>query len=210
MRKLQREEGEKVEKQLTTLFTEDETATDQSEHDDIFITQNSPMNDDQLNSQNTGSDVKESYRDNSVIQNSHSPYTTSETEKNCLENEQSFDEIFNKQKASSDRDNSERQNSFYSAMCNSVPSDTADMHSVRLQFQTNHRSSQKQPFTPKEDEELMKGLKKHGWTNWTNILKDKTLTFSKDRTADTLKKRAPSKGFKLNTKIIKMKQSNFA
>ena len=141
MRKLQREEGEKVEKQLATLFTEDETATDQSEHDDIFITQNSPMNDDQLNSQNTGSDVKESYRDNSVIQNSHSPYTTSEIEKNCLENEQSFEEIFNKQKASSDRDISERQNSFYSAMCNSVPSDTADMHSVRLQFQTNHRSS---------------------------------------------------------------------
>ena len=34
------------------------------------------------------------------------------------------------------------------------------MNSVRLQFQTNHRSSQKQPFTPKEDEELMIGLKK--------------------------------------------------
>ena len=66
-------------------------------------------------------------------------------------------------------------------MYNSVPVDTADMHSVRLQFQTNHRSSQKQPFTPKEDEELMKVLKKHGWTNWTNILRDKTFTFSKGR-----------------------------
>ena len=62
---------------------------------------------------------------------------------------------------------------------------------------------QKQPFTPKEDEELMKGLKKHGWTNWTNILRDKTFTFSKGRTADALKKRASSKGFKLTTKIIK-------
>ena len=51
MRKLQGEEGEKVEKQLATLFTEDETATDESEHDDIFITQSSPMNDDQFNSQ---------------------------------------------------------------------------------------------------------------------------------------------------------------
>ena len=61
-------------------------------------------------------------------------------------------------KTSSDRDISERQNSFYSAMCNSVPSDTAGMHSVRLQFQANHRSSQTHPFTPKEDEELMKGL----------------------------------------------------
>ena len=55
----------------------------------------------------------------------------------------------------------------------------------------------------------MKGLKKHGWTNWTNILRDKTFTFSKGRTADALKKRASSKGFKLNTKIIKMKQSKF-
>ena len=49
----------------------------------------------------------------------------------------------------------------------------------------------------------MKGLKKHGWTNWTNILRDKTLTFLKGETADSLKKRASSKGFKLNTKIIK-------
>ena len=74
-------------------------------------------------------------------------------------------------------------------MCNSLLSDTADMHRVRLQFQTNHQSSQKQPFKPKEDEELVKGLKKHGWTNWTNILRDKTLTFSKSRTAEkTIKK----------------------
>ena len=167
------------------------------------------MNDDQFNSQNTCSDVKESCRDNSVIQNSLLPYTTSEIEKNCSGNEQSLEEIFNKQKTSSDRDISERQNSLYSAMYNSVPSDNAEMHSVRLQFQTNHRSSQKQPFTPKEDEELMKGLKKHGWTNWTNILRDKTFTFSKGRTADALKKRALSEGFNLNTKIIKMKQSKF-
>ena len=149
VRKLQGEEGEKVEKQLATLFTEDETATDESEHDDIFITQISPINDDQFNSQNTWRNVKESCRDNSVIQNSHLPYTTSEIEKNSSGNEQSLEEIFNKQKTSSDRDISERQNSFYSAMCNSVPSDTADMHSIRLQFQNDHRSSQKQPFTPK-------------------------------------------------------------
>ena len=77
MRKLQGDEGEKVEKQLATLFTEDGTATDESEHDGIFITQMSPMDDDQFNSQNTCSDVKESYRGNSVIQNSHLPYTTS-------------------------------------------------------------------------------------------------------------------------------------
>ena len=86
-------------------------------------------------------------------------------------------------KSPSDRDVSERQNSIHSGMCNYLPSDTADMHIVRLQFQADHRSSQKQPFTPAEDEELMKGLKKHGWTNWTNILRDKTLTFSKGRTA---------------------------
>ena len=102
VRKVQGEEGEKVEKQLTTLFTEDETATDESEHDDIFITQISPMNDDQFNSQNTCRNVKESSRDNSVIQNSHLPYTTLEIEKNCSANEQSLEEIFNKQKTSSD------------------------------------------------------------------------------------------------------------
>ena len=98
MRKLQGEEGEKVEKQSATLFTEDETATDESEDDDIFITQITPINDDQFNSQNTRRNVKESCRDNSVIQNSHLPYTTSEIEKNCSGNEQSLEEIFNKQK----------------------------------------------------------------------------------------------------------------
>ena len=117
-----------------------------------------------------------------MIQNSHLPYTTSEIEKNFSENEQSYEESFNKQKSPSDRDISERQNSFHSGMCNYLPSDTVDMHRVRLQCQTHHRSSQKQPFTPKEDEELMKGLKKREWTNWTNILRDRTLTFSKGRT----------------------------
>ena len=48
VRKLQGEEGEKVEKQLATLFTEDETATDESEHDDNFITQISPINSGEL------------------------------------------------------------------------------------------------------------------------------------------------------------------
>ena len=51
MRKLQGEEGEKVEKQSATLFTEDETATDESEHGDIFIMQISPVDDDQFKSQ---------------------------------------------------------------------------------------------------------------------------------------------------------------
>ena len=134
MRKLQGEEGEKVEKQLATLFTEDETATDESEHEDIFITQISPMNDDQFNSQNTCSDVKESCRDNSVIQNSHLLTQPRKLRKIAREMNKVLRKIFNKQKTSSDRDISERQNSFYSAMCNSVPSDTADMHSVRLQF----------------------------------------------------------------------------
>ena len=90
------------------------------------------MNDDQFNSQNTCRNAKESCRDNSVIQNSHLPYTTPEIEKNCSGNEQSLEEIFNKKNTSSDRDISERQNSLYSAMYNSVPTDTADMHSVRL------------------------------------------------------------------------------
>ena len=67
MRKLQGEEGEKLEKQSATLFTEDETATDESAHatdesahDDIFITQISPINDDQFKSQNICSDVNPS------------------------------------------------------------------------------------------------------------------------------------------------------
>ena len=46
---------------------------------------------------------------------------------------------FNKQTSPSDIDISERQNSFHFGMCNYLPCDTADMHRVRLQFQTNHR-----------------------------------------------------------------------
>ena len=80
VRKLQGEEGEKVEKRLAALFTEDETATNESEYDDIFITQISPMGDDQFEGQNTCRNIKESCRDNSVVQNSNSP---SENEKNC-------------------------------------------------------------------------------------------------------------------------------
>ena len=66
-KKLQGEEGEKVEKQLATLFTEDETVTDESEQDAIFISQISAMDYEQFKSQNTCSDVKENCRNNSVI-----------------------------------------------------------------------------------------------------------------------------------------------
>ena len=89
------------------------------------------MDDDQFKGQNTYSDIKESCRDNSVIQNSHLSHTTTEIDKNCSENEQSYEEIFNKQQSPSDRDISERQNSFHSGVCNSLPTDTADMHRVR-------------------------------------------------------------------------------
>ena len=45
-------------------------------------------------------------------------------------------------------------------------------------------------FTPEEDDCLQKGVQKHGFGQWTAILRDPNFKFQEGRTADSLKKRA--------------------
>lgn len=45
-------------------------------------------------------------------------------------------------------------------------------------------------FTPEEDNNLKKGIEKHGYGHWSAMLKDNSLKFHKGRTADAMKKRA--------------------
>ena len=60
-----------------------------------------------------------------------------------------------------------------------------------LRLQRNHRRVLK--FTTEEDEFLKKGIAKHGFGQWTAILRDADYTFQEGRVADSLKKRAHSK-----------------
>ena len=57
-----------------------------------------------------------------------------------------------------------------------------------LRLQRNHRRVLK--FTTEEDNFLKKGIKKHGFGQWTAILRDPDFKFQDGRTADSLKKRA--------------------
>ena len=45
-------------------------------------------------------------------------------------------------------------------------------------------------FTTDEDDFLKKGINRHGYGQWTAILKDSDFKFHEERTADSLKKRA--------------------
>ncbi|KAL9954646.1 hypothetical protein ACROYT_G042211 [Oculina patagonica] len=58
----------------------------------------------------------------------------------------------------------------------------------QLRIQRNHRSVLK--FTANEDEFLEKGIHRHGYGQWTAILRDSDFKFQKERSADSLKKRA--------------------
>ena len=60
-----------------------------------------------------------------------------------------------------------------------------------LRSQTNIRRVLK--FTTEEDEFLKKGITKHGFGQWTAILRDDDFQFQDGRTADSLKKRAGMK-----------------
>ena len=58
------------------------------------------------------------------------------------------------------------------------------------------RSSRNIKFSPEEDNELLKGIQKHGVKNWAAIIKDETFAFHSSRTRDSLRVRADSAAFK--------------
>ena len=60
--------------------------------------------------------------------------------------------------------------------------------SNQLRIQTSQRRVLK--FAAYEDEFLKKGIAKHGFGQWTAILRDSEYTFQDFRTTDSLKKRA--------------------
>ena len=60
-----------------------------------------------------------------------------------------------------------------------------------LRSQSNIRHVLK--FTTEEDDFLKKGITKHGFGQWTAILRDHNFKFQDGRTADSLKKRAGMK-----------------
>ncbi|XP_066916236.1 uncharacterized protein [Clytia hemisphaerica] len=63
------------------------------------------------------------------------------------------------------------------------------------------KSSRNIKFSQEEDEELLKGIQKHGEKNWAAIIKDKTFDFHPSRTRDSLRVRADSAKFK---KLLEM------
>ena len=50
-------------------------------------------------------------------------------------------------------------------------------------------------FSKEEDYYLKSGIKKHGWGNWTAILRDKSFKFDPIRKCNTLQRRAMQKKF---------------
>ena len=64
-------------------------------------------------------------------------------------------------------------------------------HSHRLLSQGHQRRGLR--FTTDEDDFLKKGIDKHGFGQWTAILRDPDFRFQKGRLADSLKKRAELK-----------------
>ena len=62
---------------------------------------------------------------------------------------------------------------------------------TNCEFKENYRRVLK--FTADEDDFLKKGIDRHGFVQWTAILRDPDLKFQDGRTADSLKKRAGMK-----------------
>ena len=62
------------------------------------------------------------------------------------------------------------------------------------------KTSRNVKFSPEEDQELLRGIKKHGEKNWAAIIKDEILDFHPSRTRDSLRVRADSAAFKKLTK----------
>ena len=55
----------------------------------------------------------------------------------------------------------------------------------------------KTAFSKEEDAQLKDGIKKHGWGNWTAILRDRNYTFYASRVAATLQ-RTKQRKFNIN------------
>ncbi len=62
--------------------------------------------------------------------------------------------------------------------------------------ESTRKSLRNVKFSQEEDEELLKGLQKHGKKNWAAIIKDKSFDFHSSRTRDSLRIRAESAAFK--------------
>ena len=62
--------------------------------------------------------------------------------------------------------------------------------------EVTRRSSRNIKFSSEEDNELLKGIQKHGDKNWAAIIKDETFDFHPSRTRDSLRVRADSAAFK--------------
>ena len=60
---------------------------------------------------------------------------------------------------------------------------------------TSYNDKRMQQFSAKEDNELIKGIKKYAYGHWGKILSDKKLDFLRKRTRNSLLKRARSKQF---------------
>ena len=56
----------------------------------------------------------------------------------------------------------------------------------------------KTAFSKEEDAQLKDGIKKHGWGNWTAILRDRNYKFCTSRIAATLQRRAKQRKFNVN------------
>jgi len=56
----------------------------------------------------------------------------------------------------------------------------------------------KTAFSKEEDGQLKEGIRKHGWGNWTAILRDMNYKFYTSRVAATLQRRAKQKKFNVN------------
>ena len=54
----------------------------------------------------------------------------------------------------------------------------------------NSKRRTRVPFTPEEDSFIRKGIKKHGFGHWTEILRSFKDNFRSSRTVDSIKKRA--------------------
>ena len=68
---------------------------------------------------------------------------------------------------------------------------------IKIEPRTSIRKK-KTPFTKEEDYYLKSGIKRHGWGNWSAILRDKSYSFYPSRQSNTLHRRAMMKKFNVN------------